>query len=261
MRIACIQMDVVAWQPDRNFDTARRLTAEAMKGAPDVIMLPEAWNTGFGAREKVAAAADRDGARTKTEMGELASSYGVNIVAGSVIDLRGDALYNTAYIFDRRGDCIAAYDKIHLFTPSGEAATYAPGGSPCRVTLDGAPCGVATCYDIRFPELARTLAVAGMDVLFVPTRWPEARMEQLEMIMAARAVENEVFVVRCDAALHPGRTMRGGRSAVLDPMGRPIALAGAGEEIIFADCDLDSLPAVRSDVPVFHDRRPDTYSV
>ena len=197
MKTACIQMDMLFAQPEENFAKAKRLIREAMAGGPDVVVLPETWNTGFFPKERLSELAERDCARVKRELGGLAAELGVNLVAGSVANVRGGKVYNTACVFDRAGNCVAEYDKTHLFTPMGEHAYFTPGDHLCRFRLDGHDCGLVICYDIRFPELTRTLAVQGMDMLFVVSQWPAARIGHLRALTVARAIENQAFVIWC----------------------------------------------------------------
>ena len=159
MKISCIQMDMRLGAADENFAHAETLIRETVsRERPYVAVLPETWNTGFFP-EDLAACADRDGARTKAVFSALARELNVNIVCGSVANQRGDGFCNTAYVFDRSGEVLAEYDKTHLFTPSGEHHAFRAGDRTCRFRLDGKKCGLIICYDIRFPELTRTLAL------------------------------------------------------------------------------------------------------
>ena len=195
MKIVCIQMDTEFCCPTENFRRASQLCEKAMEEQPDVIVLPETWNTGFFPRENHAELCDCEGTRTRQQFSALAERYHVNIIAGSVSDLRDRKLYNTAYVFDRTGACIATYDKTHLFSPMGEDRVYTPGDHLCCFTLDGISCAILICYDIRFPELSRALALPGLDMLFVVSQWPAARIGHLRTLAAARAIENQVFLV------------------------------------------------------------------
>lgn len=158
MKVSCIQMNVVVGQPERNFLRAEALVRRAAKRKPDVILLPELWNTGFSPEQAEPALADEDGRKTKALFSALARELGVNIVAGSVANRKRGALYNTAYVFSREGEIVAEYDKTHLFSPMGESAVFSAGDAPTRFMLDGVSCGIMICYDIRFPELARARA-------------------------------------------------------------------------------------------------------
>lgn len=261
MKVSCVQMDMAFAQPEENFEKAKRLIVDAMASGPDVIVLPETWNTGFFPREGLAALADRDCARVKRELGALAAELGVNLVAGSAANERGGKIYNTACVFDRAGRCVAEYDKTHLFTPMGEHAYFTPGERLCRFQLDGQDCGLVICYDIRFPELTRTLAVKGLDVLFVVSQWPAARIAHLRALTVARAIENQMFVVCCNSCGDAGDTRYGGFSAVIDPWGETLALAAENEQIITAECDMEMLDGIRSSINVFRDRRPELYEL
>ena len=261
MKISCIQMDMKFCAVDENFERAKRLIRAAAQENPDVIVLPETWNTGFFPRENLPALCDSDCARVKQELGALAAELHVNLVAGSVSNVREGRVYNTACVFDRAGNCVAQYDKTHLFTPMGEHAYFTPGDHLCRFRLDGHDCGLVICYDIRFPELTRTLAVQGMDMLFVVSQWPAARIGHLRALTVARAIENQAFVICCNSCGDAGDTRFGGFSAIIDPWGQTLALAGETEQILTAECELDVLEGIRRSINVFRDRRAELYRV
>lgn len=247
--------------PEENFRKAERLIGEAAQGGSDVIVLPETWNTGFFPKENLAELSDRDGAMVKERLGALAKQYGVNLVAGSVANQKADGVYNTALVFDRKGSVIASYDKTHLFTPMGEDNYFQKGDHLAPFTLDGAKCGILICYDIRFPELTRTYAVQGMDMLLVVSQWPAVRIPHLLALSKARAIENQAFVVCCNSCGTAGETVYGGNSSVHDPWGEQLALAGAKEEILTADCELSVRKGICETIHVFRDRRPELYQV
>lgn len=259
MRVTCLQMDVQFACVEENFLHAEKLIGDAMSAAPDVIVLPETFNTGFFPRENLALLADRDCAMIKARIGKLAKQYGVNIVAGSVANVRDSKVYNTACVFDREGTCIAQYDKTHLFSPMGEDRFFEKGNRLCRFTLDGIPCGLIICYDLRFPELTRALALQGAEMLFVVSQWPDVRIPHLTALCTARAIENQYFVVNCNGCGTAGQTRYGGRSAVYDPLGNILTQAGIDEEILTAGCDLSAVANIRKSIPVYHDRRPELY--
>lgn len=259
MKVTCLQMDIRFCSPEESFRHVTGLIEQAMVDAPDVLVLPEAWNTGFFPQASTRFQADRDGAQVKAQIGTLAKRFGVNIVAGSVSDLREERLYNTAYVFDRQGCCIASYDKIHLFSPSGEDRHYTAGNQVCRFQLDGVSCGLIICYDLRFPELTRMLTVPGIDVLFMVSQWPESRTFHLRSLTTARAIENQIFLVCCNACGKDGKSACGGNSAILDPWGKTLALAGEEEQLLTAQLDFSILQKIRTSINVFADRRPELY--
>ena len=247
--------------PEENFRKAERLIAEAAETGSDVIVLPETWNTGFFPKENLSELSDRDGAMVKERLGALAKKYSVNLIAGSVANQKADGVYNTALVFDRTGALVASYDKTHLFTPMGEDNYFRKGDHLAPFTLGGAKCGILICYDVRFPELTRTYAVQGMDVLFVVSQWSAVRIPHLLALSKARAIENQAFVVCCNSCGTAGETVYGGNSSVHDPWGETLALAGAEEEILTADCDLSVRKGICETINVFRDRRPELYQL
>lgn len=259
MKVTCLQMNMKLGCPKENFSLAEKLISEAIREQPDVIVLPETWNTGFFPKENLAELSCKDGYEVKSRIGTLAKQYGVNIVAGSVSNVRDGKVFNTAMVFDRDGECIAEYDKTHLFTPMGEDDYYTCGDHLCRFELDGVKCGIIICYDVRFPELTRSLALQGLDMLFVVSQWPKERIFHLRTLTTARAIENQMFVACCNSCGTAGKTVYGGNSAIIEPFGKTLALAGENEEIITAACDMQILSDIRGSIPVFSDRRPKLY--
>ena len=256
MKVSCLQMHMELGNPSENFLHAKQMIRRAVKEHPDVLVLPETWNTGFFPKTGLAELSSHDLAEVKEHIGGLAMEYGVNIVAGSVSNLRGGKIFNTAAVFDRKGACIAEYDKTHLFTPMGEDGFYTRGDHLCVFSLDGIKCGVIICYDLRFPELTRRLSLDGIEMLFVVSQWPRERIAHLRCLTAARAIENQIFVVNCNSCSAADSTVYGGTSAVIDPLGRTLALAEETEEILSAECDMNLAEEVRGSMPVFRDRHP-----
>lgn len=259
MKVSCLQMDVLPSQPDANFAHAAELIAQAMAQRPDVIVLPESWDISFLPRNATVELYENSYSRALRQIGDLAKRHNVNIVAGSVSRYQDGKLYNTCCVFDRQGELIASYDKIHLFTHVGEDKRYSRGETLGSFTLDGIRCGVIICYDVRFPELVRTMCLEGMDVLFVVCQWPRARIEMLQTLCRARAIENQIFVACCSACGTAGDRVCGGHSAIFGPSGEFLAAAADAEELLCADCELESLQGLRNSFPVFRDRRPELY--
>jgi len=259
MRIACAQMDMRPGACMENHLRAEELVRRAaMEHGAEIVLLPETWNTGFFP-EDVYELSEEDGTETKARFSSLARELSIGIVAGSIASRREGRLYNTAYVFAPDGSLAASYDKTHLFTPMGEHRHFTPGRKVCRFELMGLSCGLVICYDMRFPELMRTLALPGLDVVFAVSQWPERRISQLLTLSAARAIENQVFLALCNSCGALGDTRFGGNSRIFDPYGEALAGAGTGEEIISADIDPTVLRKVRSAIPVFRERRPELY--
>lgn len=261
MKISCIQMDMRLADPAYNMYHAEALLRQAAREKPDVLVLPETWNTGFFPRENLGACCDRNGQQVKQRIGGLAREYNVNIVAGSIGNIKNGSVCNTAYVFDRQGNCIADYDKIHLFTPMQEDCYFAPGDHLCTFCLDGITCGIVICYDLRFPELTRSLALQNIEVLFVVSQWPAARISHLTCLSQARAIENQIFVAVCNSCGRAGDTRYGGYSAIVNPWGDVLAQAREEEIILSAVCDMGTIRDIRSNIHVFQDRRPELYQI
>lgn len=261
MKISCVQMNMRLAEPDENFKHAAALIEKAAGEGADVAVLPETWNTGFFPRENLDSFCDTDGERTKKEIGSLAKKLGIYIVAGSVSNKKGGKVYNTSYVFSRDGECIAQYDKTHLFTPMQEHHFYEKGSHLTRFEIEGKKCGIIICYDIRFPELTRSLTIDGLDILFVVSQWPAVRTAHLLALTKARAIENQMFVVCCNSCGTAGATVYGGNSSIHDPWGVLLSQAGEAEEIISAECDTSILGEIRSSINVFNDRRVELYKL
>ncbi|UUZ96028.1 carbon-nitrogen family hydrolase [Paenibacillus sp. P25] len=220
-KLALLQMDIAIGEPERNFARLEQLLQEATEHEerPDVIIIPEMWNTGY-ALERIHELADRNGERTEAPLAGCSRKYGVNIIGGSVADKREGGVFNTIYAFDREGRKIQDYSKIHLFRLMDEEKFLQSGDRVGSLELDGTPAGMMICYDIRFPELARRLALGGARVLFVPAEWPKPRLHHWRTPLTARAIENQMYVVACNRVGISGTTEFFGHSMVIDPWGK-----------------------------------------
>lgn len=260
LRVSLLQMDIKIGEPDANFATMERMIAEAASSAekPDIIVMPEMWNTGY-ALDRIHQIADRNGERTKNAMSALSKAHQVHIVAGSIAEKRGDDILNTMYVFDRDGTMTAQYSKIHLFRLMEEEKYLTAGDQAGMLDIEGIPAGMMICYDIRFPELSRKLALSGAKMLFVPAEWPNPRLHHWRTLLMARAIENQMYVVSCNRVGVSGTTEFFGHSMIVDPWGEVVAEGGTIETIVTANIDLALADKVRSTIPVFEDRRPNLY--
>lgn len=262
LRVSLLQMDIKVGEPEDNFTKLAAMFEEAAEAEPkpDLIVFPEMWNTGY-ALDRIGELADPSGERTKEAVGRLCRKYRVMAVAGSIAEKTPEGVRNTVLVFDREGRVTADYSKIHLFRLMDEDKALIAGGKAGSMELEGTPAAAMICYDIRFPELARTLALAGAKVLVVPAEWPHPRLHHWRTLLMARAIENQMYVIACNRVGVSGSTAFFGHSMVIDPWGEVLAEGGEEEAILSADIRLDLVDEVRRNIPIFEDRRPHLYKV
>ena len=253
-------MDIRFADPQYNYDHAAELIRCAAAEKPDVILLPETWNTGFFPMDNLHELSDNNGECTQQVIGKLAKEHGINIIAGSIANIKNGKIYNSSCIFDRNGNIITSYDKTHLFSPMGEDKHFSKGDHLVTFKLDGLFCGIVICYDIRFVEMVRSLALKKIDVLFVVAQWPEKRIHHWQILNKARAIENQIYVCSVNSCAHAGDVKFGGKSVIISPWGEILAEAGEDEQIICVNLDLSVLTDIRNSINVYNDRRPELYS-
>lgn len=261
LNIAIVQMDVMIGEPTANYKRAEQLLEQAVTAAkikPDIIVLPEMWNTGY-ALERIQDLADVVGSRTKQFFATFCRKHEVAIVGGSVAQKVGGRIFNTIFVFNSRGELIADYSKIHLFRLMDEEKHLSSGEQLGRFQLDSVEAGMIICYDLRFPELTRSLAVGGAKLLFVPAQWPNPRLKHWRTLLQARAIENQMFVVACNRVGVSGESSFFGHSMVIDPWGEIVSEAGEDEVILRVTIDLTTVDRVRRGIPVFEDRKSGIY--
>jgi omega-amidase len=261
MKLAVVQMDVEFALLSQNQQKVKNLLESTVKENPDVIVLPETWNLGFFPDNSHALAEADGGGSSIALLKEWAKHYHVNIVAGSVIVKKGELLYNRAFIINREGEIINTYDKIHLFSPSGEDDFFQAGDQLSLFEIDGVKCGIMICYDLRFPELSRSLALHGAQLLFVPAQWPHPRVRHWLNLSQARAIENQMYVIACNACGKSDKLHFCGHSVVIDPFGEMLGEAAQEEKIIYVEINPDKVTEIRNQIPVFRDRKPNAYSL
>lgn len=257
MRVALVQMDIQLGDPTANRRRVEQLVREAARDA-DLVLLPEMWTTGYVLPELAGNLADRDGEPTGTLLSQLARECGVYLY-GSVADQQGEKVYNHASVYGPDGTRLAVYDKIHLVPMMAEDRYLAPGRRLGLAGLNGVTAGLAICYDLRFPELFRSLALSGAELFLVTAEWPAARISHWRTLLTARAIENQAFVAACNRVGQDRENRFSGHSMIIDPWGSILAEGGEGEEILRADLDLSQVAKIRRQIPVFRDRRPDLY--
>ena len=264
---AAIQMSST---PDKeeNRETAERLIREAVSAGADLVALPELWSC-HGLDEVYRENAEPVPGPTTEFLGSLALELKVYVLGGSILEGEtGSArLSNTSTFFDPSGEMTAVYRKIHLFDVKVsdreylESANIAPGKDVVTAKAGAATLGLSVCYDVRFPELYRLLALRGAEILAVPAAFTlQTGKDHWELLLRARAVENQAFVV---APAQWGRKADGrwtyGRSMIVDPWGTVLATCPDRDGFALATLDLDYLDRFRAEFPALANRRPEAY--
>nr|WP_203615023.1 carbon-nitrogen family hydrolase [Streptomyces sp. SID13726] len=248
----------IAVDEGESVDSRRERVASLVRdqAGADLVVLPELWTTGAFAFEEFGREAEPLVGPTYEVMAKAASDAGVWLHAGSIPE-RDEAgrLYNRSLVFSPAGELAASYRKIHRFGfDKGEAVLMGRGEDLVTVPVPGTTLGLATCYDLRFPELFRGLVDAGAEVLVLPAGWPERRRAHWTLLAQARAVENQAFVLACGTAGTHAGVPQAGHSIVVDPWGEVLAEAGSGEEILTVEFDPAKVAATREQFPALKDR-------
>jgi predicted amidohydrolase len=277
LRVACVQMntrdDVAA-----NVGAATALVEAAAAAGARLVALPETWAY-KGHREGIRASAEAVDGPSNAALAQLAGRLGIFVLAGSIYEPspRPGRVFNTSALFGPHGDLLAAYRKIHLFDVTAGTKVYSesddvtPGADLVTAEIDvgssdsaaTVTLGLTICYDLRFPELYRSLALRGAQILCVPSAFTAyTGAAHWEVLLRARAVENGCFVIAPgQVGEHlPGRACFG-HSMIVDPWGAVLAEVQDGIGFCIADLDLGRLAEVRAQIPSLQNRRPDTYDL
>jgi predicted amidohydrolase len=245
------------WEdPQATLVKAELFIRHAAASGADIICFPEQFATGWDpvSHHNVE---DRQG-RIVTTLMQFAQESEISII-GSFRERFEPYPKNTAIIIGSDGRILADYAKIHLFSPAKENSSYTPGSDLGLFSLGPVSCGIAICYDLRFPDLFQIYARKGVQVVFVPAAWPASRMHLWELFLSARAAENQMYVVGVNTTGTTPVDTYAGASMVADPHGTIISRANETEQLTFMDLDPALVDAIRSSFPVGKDRRDTLY--
>ncbi|MBD0329728.1 MAG: carbon-nitrogen hydrolase family protein [Thermoleophilia bacterium] len=268
MRVACVQMTSRA-DKAANLETAEALVARAASTGADVVVLPEKWNLIGDAEALHATAEPLAGGESVDAMATWARTQAVTLVGGSITERREgrEKLSNTSLVFAPDGSLAAVYRKIHLFDVEVGGLVYREseaeehGEEPVVADVDGWPIGLSVCYDLRFPELYRILALEGALLVTVPANFTlYTGKDHWHVLLRARAIENQLYVAAAAqlGEVQPGRHSYG-RSLIADPWGVVVAQAPDEEGVIAAELDRARLEDVRAKLPSLRHRRHAAY--
>jgi omega-amidase len=257
LRVGICQIEMAAGDREANLTGGLAAVADVATHS-DIVCLPELFTAGYDL-ERMADTAIEAGDAAYQALAGAARAHGLHLVAGSVPERRGAGLYNTTFVFDPAGAEVVRYSKAHIFTLTGEERVFTGGDDLVTFASPWGTIGLSICYDLRFPELYRKLALTGALVIFVPAQWPMVRLLHWRTLLQARAIENQCFVVGVNRAGFEGDYEFAGHSCAVDPLGKVIAEAGEGPEAFVADLDFEVLHRFREKIACFADRRPELY--
>jgi predicted amidohydrolase len=267
VRVAAIQLNSNG-DKQRNLAAAERLVRESAAGGAEFVALPEKWNLLAGGEELVAGAEPLDGP-SLTAARAWAHELGIHLLAGSISErgAEGQKASNTSVLIGPDGEDVAVYRKIHMFDVDAGGVSYReseherPGTEPVVAPLGELVLGMTVCYDLRFPELFRILALRGARIVAVPSAFTLATgRDHWEVLLRARAIEDQVFVVAPNQSGEaPPHYSSFGRSMIVDPWGAVLATAPDGEGFVLADLDFAAQDRVRESLPSLANRQPKAY--
>ncbi len=252
------------WHP-QNIDEERLAktsdkSSQKAEGNCDVLLLPELFTTGYYTREKMEKLAETMEGNTVTTLKRIVRETGISIGCGSFVEKDGDRLYNTTFALNKKGQLINRYRKTHLFTPMNEDKIFEPGDRVHSFTCNGINIGTILCYEIRFPELTRKLALDGAKIIFCPCEWPNPKSDVLYTLSKARAIENQLYFVTINRVGIQGKYEFCGKSMVVSPNGKVLAMGSDNdEEIIDVELDLSLVEKYRNEIPALSERKPELY--
>jgi deaminated glutathione amidase len=268
LRIAAVQLNSSA-DKERNQAAAERLVREAAADGAEFVALPEKWNLLAGGEEQAAGAEPLDGP-SLTAAREWAREHGIHLLAGSISERgsEGEKVSNTSVLIGPDGDDIAVYRKIHMFDVDAGGVSYReseferPGTEPVAAPVGDLTAGLTVCYDLRFPELFRILALRGARLIALPSAFTLATgRDHWEVLLRARAIENQLFLIAPNQfGEAPPHYSSFGRSMIVDPWGVVLATAPDEECFIAADLDLEAQDRVRESLPSLANRQPGAYA-
>jgi omega-amidase len=227
-KAAIAQMDIVLADKEENLKNAAKFASDAALQGADFLCLPEYFSTG-SVLGRFGELAESVPGKTTDELGSIAKKNNISIIA-SLAEKDSEGLYNTAVLISREGELLGKHRKIHLFLDEGK---FLARGKECEaVGTKQCKLGMMVCYDAIFPELARSLALKGAEIIFVPANWPDPFQHQWELATSARALDNQVWVVATNRCGKDERFTYFGKSRVVNPYGETVCECGPGEELL-----------------------------
>jgi len=253
MRIASIQLKVTEESKDKSLEHASRMIRQC-QGA-DLILLPELWNIGFMSFDRYREEAETQEGPTLNLLRTLAKELSCHLYTGSFVEKRGDQLYNSSFLLNPKGEILGSYQKIHLFSyQSEEAQILTPGTSVTVIPTEFGNLGLATCYDLRFPEFFRKMVDQEAEFFLISSAWPASRLEHWLLLNRTRALENLSYLISSNCVGINRGTAFAGHSMLVDPMGEMIAGSKDVECVVWGEVNRNIVLRDRAEFPALRDR-------
>jgi omega-amidase len=256
VRVCIAQMTSVWEDPKKSLAKAELFIRHAAASGADLVCFPEQFTTGWDPLPHKNIQ-DIQGSIV-VSLQAFAKEYGINIL-GSFRQAYDPLPKNTAVVIGKDGRILTTYAKMHLFSSGHEHEGNSPGADLGIFTFDSLTCGIAICYDLRFPDLFRLYAQKGVQAVFVPSAWPYIRTRHWELFIQARALENQMYIIGVNTTGQTPIDVYTGDSITADPHGTIISRAGEAEQLVFVDLDPGVVDTARSSFPVSNDRRDQLY--
>lgn len=252
---ASIQFNISLGYIDANLDTATAALRRVAEQGARLAVLPEMWSCGYDYRNLTELAKETPRVLEETQKECLKLDL---VTVGSLPELEDGHIYNTAYVIDK-GEIVGSYRKLHLFSTMHEDRFLSPGQHSLAIDTSVGKLGIAICYDLRFPELFRKLALEGAEIICIPAEWPKPRQEHWKTLLRARAIENQLFVIAANCCGPQGKLDFTGLSQLISPLGDVLQIAAEDNIELVAKFDFSEMETYRKKIDILNDRRADIY--
>ena len=255
VKCAAVQFNITIGDINTNLATATAALQRVAAQGAQLAVLPEMWSCGYDYRNLAELAQQTP--RVLQQLQLLCGELKI-VTVGSLPELDGDTIYNTAYVIDK-GEIVGRYRKLHLFSTMREDQFLGSGSESLVVGTSVGRLGVAICYDLRFPELFRKLALAGAEIICIPAEWPKPRQEHWKTLLRARAIENQLFIIAANCCGVQGKLDFFGLSQLISPLGNVLEIAAEENTELVATFDFAEMADYRKKIDILNDRRSDVY--
>lgn len=261
MNISILQFNLAYANKEQNIETVERIFKEKLTGDEDIVVLPETWNTAYSTEifHNIDKFAETKDGHTVTKMKEWAKKYNIWLIGGSIPVKDGKKVYNKSLLINRNGEIVGEYDKMHLYSAMDENIAFNNGEKMPVFNTEFGDISTITCYDIRYPELIRTISLRGTKAIFVVANFPNPKLNHWRILLQARAIENQCYIVACNRVGSAGESSYFGHSMIISPWGEVVSEGDDKEGFVRGVINFEEVDKVRKIIPVYSDRVPKYY--